>query len=219
LFHLIDKVENSEVNTTQIESFLPNIYEKLSNFSREELIQKFVSLEFNSFLSYYENAPDLNNMSSRDRDRDRDGGRSSGRRGYSDENMTRFFINLGRKDRLNPAKLMGLINEQGLNKNVSIGAIDILDTFSFFEIDKDYESQTLDAFAANNPEFNGRRVNVEITKTDRKGGGRRRGGGNRRNNRDRDSSRGFGRSRNNGGKPQGRRDKKDFGRSRKNHKN
>lgn len=193
LFHLIDKIEKSEVNTAEIDSFLPSIYEKLSNFSREELIQKFVSLEFNSFLSYYENAPDLNKISSRDGDRDR----SSGRSRMSNENMTRFFINLGRKDRLNPAKLMGLINEQGIDKNVEIGAIDILDTFSFFEIDNNYESKTLEVFEKNRPDFNGRSVNVEITK-ERKGGGRRRrnDGGNRRRRNNDSPSRGFGRTRN-----------------------
>ncbi len=189
LFHLIDKVENTEINTTKIDAFLPSIYEKLEEFSREELIKKFVSLEFNSFLSYYENAPDLNNMPSRDRDDRRSGGR------MSNENMSRFFINLGRKDKLNPAKLMGLINEQGIDKNVEIGAIDILDTFSFFEIDKNFESQTLDAFASNNSDFNGRRVNVEITK-ERKGGRRSGGSGGGRRRGD-SPNRGFGRSRNN----------------------
>lgn len=163
LFHLIDKVHNTEVNTDQIEGFLPGIYEKLEDLTREELIQKFVSLEFNTFLSYYENAADLNNLSSKDNSR----GRSSS------ENMTRFFINLGRKDRLNPAKLIGLINDQNIGDKIEIGAIDILDTFSFFEIDKNFEKETLDAFAANDPDFNGRSVNIEITKNDRSGGGGR----------------------------------------------
>ncbi|MGG8497450.1 DEAD/DEAH box helicase [Tenacibaculum sp. TC6] len=164
LFHLIDKVENTQVNESEIETFLPSIYEKLAGLTREELIQKFVSVEFNSFLSYYENAPDLNDLSSRENSR----GISS------NENMTRFFINLGRKDRLNPAKLMGLINEQNIGEKVEIGAIDILDTFSFFEIDKDFEDRTLECFEENRPDFNGRTVNVEITKTDRGGGGNRR---------------------------------------------
>ncbi|WP_299715582.1 DEAD/DEAH box helicase [uncultured Tenacibaculum sp.] len=196
LFHLIDKIEQSEVNSAEIDSFLPSIYEKLSSFSREELIQKFVSLEFNSFLSYYENAPDLNKINDRGRDRDSSSGRGSR---MSSDNMTRFFINLGRKDRLNPAKLMGLINEQGIDKNVEIGAIDILDTFSFFEIDNNYEAFTLEAFEKSRPEFNGRNVNIEITK-ERKG--RRRSSSSRRRSgggSDRSSgggNRGFGRTRN-----------------------
>ena len=40
--HLIDKVQNIEVNTNQIEAFLPSIYEKLEGLSREELIQKLI---------------------------------------------------------------------------------------------------------------------------------------------------------------------------------
>ena len=198
LFHLIDKVHNTEVNTDQIEGFLPGIYEKLEDLTREELIQKFVSLEFNTFLSYYENAADLNNLSSKDNSR----GRSSS------ENMTRFFINLGRKDRLNPAKLIGLINDQNIGDKIEIGAIDILDTFSFFEIDKNFEKETLDAFATNDPDFNGRSVNIEITKTDRGNGGgrkpRRSGGGNfsgrgrrsgDKNDKPTDSKKSFGRRR------------------------
>ena len=92
--------------------------------------------------------------------------------------MTRFFINIGRKDSLNPGKLIGLINEQNIGDKVEIGAIDILDTFSFFEIDKNYEDATLAAFLDNQPDFDGRSVNVEITKKERGGG--RRGGGDRK---------------------------------------
>ena len=166
LMHLIDKVNSIEVKQSEIENFLPSIYNKLEGLSREELIQKFVSLEFNTFLSYYENARDLNDLSSKD----------TGRNGRgSNENMTRFFINIGRKDSLNPARLIGLINDQKITDNIEIGAIDILDTFSFFEIDKKFEEQTLNSFSENQPEFSGRGVNIEITKKER-GGGRRRGG-------------------------------------------
>jgi len=165
LMHLIDKVKGIEVKESEIENFLPSIYEKLEGLSREELIQKFVSLEFNSFLSYYENAQDLNDLSSKDNRRNGRG---------TNENMTRFFINIGRKDSLNPAKLIGLINDQDITPNIEIGAIDILDTFSFFEIDKKFQEQTLSCFAKNQPEFSGRGVNIEITKKER--GGKRRGG-------------------------------------------
>ena len=104
----------------------------------------------------------------------KDSGKSSGK--GSSENMTRFFINLGRKDKLNPARLIGLINEQNITEALDIGAIDILDTFSFFEVDKNFQDETLTAFEANQPDFNGRNVNIEITKKEKPtGGGRRRG--------------------------------------------
>ncbi len=157
LMHLIDRVKTIDVNNSQIESFLPKIYEKLDGLSREELIQRFVSLEFNSFLSYYENSRDLNELIEEKRGKGR----------ASSENMTRFFINLGRKDKLNPARLIGLINDQNIGEAIDIGAIDILDTFSFFEVEKEFESETLDAFEKNTPDFNGRTVNIEITKKEK----------------------------------------------------
>jgi ATP-dependent RNA helicase DeaD len=76
---------------------------------------------------------------------------------------------------LNPGKLIGLINEQNIGDKIEIGAIDILATFSFFEIDKNFEDATLEAFSSNQPDFDGRSVNIEITKKERSGGGRRGG--------------------------------------------
>jgi len=164
LMHLIDRVKNTVVNESEIQEFLPSIYKKLEDFSREELVKKFVSLEFNTFLSYYENSKDLNDLS-----------RESSKTRATSENMTRFFINIGRKDSLNPAKLIGLINDQHIGNKIEIGAIDILDTFSFFEIDKNFEEKTLEVFASNQPDFEGRTVNIEITKKERSGNERRDG--------------------------------------------
>lgn len=209
ILHLIDRVKTIEVNENEIEGFLPQINDKLAGLDREELIKRFVSLEFNAFLSYYENAQDLNDLS-------KDGGGKSGK--ASSENMTRFFINLGRKDKLNPARLIGLINDQNITEALDIGAIDILDTFSFFEVDKNFEQETLAAFDNNRPEFSGRSVNIEITKKEKTGGGRRK---RRRPFKDSPNRSRSGRSndRNGGGRSNDRRKNSDpsagFGRKRK----
>ncbi|MBS3993183.1 MAG: DEAD/DEAH box helicase [Bacteroidetes bacterium] len=174
LFKLIDKVKTVEVNEEQIADYLTVIYEKLGSLDRDELIKKFVSIEFNSFLSYYEDAEDLNiSVSSKSKD-GRDGSKGDK---YSSENFTRYFINLGRKDQINPARLIGVINEQNITKNLEIGHIDILDSFSFFEADKAFTDETLQKL--NGVLFNGRRISVEITTTPKKGrndrSGRRKG--------------------------------------------
>ena len=195
LMNLIDKVQNTQVNESEMEEFLPSIYEKLESLDREELIKKFVSLEFNTMLKYYENSKDLNDLSSRDNSRAR----------ATNENMTRFFINIGRKDSLNPGKLIGLINDQNIGDKVEIGSIDILDTFSFFEIDKNFEEATLSAFLENEPDFDGRSVNVEITKKERGGSGARRGGGSRKPFGKKDGGGGFGRRRGSEGSSSSRR--------------
>ncbi|MCF6358654.1 MAG: DEAD/DEAH box helicase [Draconibacterium sp.] len=79
LFSLIDGVEKVEVNEIQIAEFMPVIYKKLAWLEREELIKHFVSVEFNRFLEYYANAPDLNVDESRHNTRDYDRGERRGR--------------------------------------------------------------------------------------------------------------------------------------------
>ena len=148
LFSLIGKVKNTEVNHKEIDKYLERIYESVGDLSKEEIIQKFVSVEFNRFLHFYAGARDLN------KDTDKKG------RTIHDH-MTRFFINLGRKDGLRPASLIGLINEQNIDNNVEIGQIEILDTFSFFEIDKDYAEDLIAVFK--NVYFDDRKVNIEIS--------------------------------------------------------
>ena len=83
-FSLIDRVEKVEVNDEQIGEFMPVILKKLAWLEREELIKHFVSVEFNRFLKYYQNAPDINVDESREResgrgDRDRGRGRDRDR--------------------------------------------------------------------------------------------------------------------------------------------
>lgn len=161
LFKLIEKVKDVEVNQEQIDPYLESIYEQLKGIDHDELIKRFVSIEFNQFLSYYEDAEDLNGDDSRERKR---GG---------DENFTRFYINIGKMDGLNPLKLMGLINENLKKRDVEIGQIEILKSFSFFEIDKAYADKILEVFK--HSEFGGRSLIVEVT-TKPKGGGRRKSG-------------------------------------------
>jgi len=208
LLKLIDKVHDIKVNETEINEFLPSIYEKLEGLDREELIKRFVSLEFNTFLSYYENAPDLN-----DSDQMRRNDKDSRGKSRDDENMTRFFINIGRKDKLNPARLIGLVNDQDIAKNIEIGQIEILDTFSFFELDKNYTEETIAAFQKGDVDFEGRSVNVEKTEKKRTG----RGGGGGRGRRDGGNS-GGGRRRSGGDRKEGGGNFSGFGRKRSDNK-
>lgn len=167
IFNQVDKVENVEIDESQIGPFMDEIYKKLEWLNREELIKKFVSVEFNRFLAYYKGAKDLNQSDrsrddSRDsRDRKRKGddrkGRDRGERGDRDrgerrdrnraeENFTRLFINVGSSNDLNPGSLIGLINEHSKERNVDIGRIEIMKNFSFFEVDSAFEKNILKSF-------------------------------------------------------------------------
>ncbi len=154
LFNLVSKVEKVNVEDAKIEEFLPAIYKKLEWLSREELIKHFVSVEFNQFLNYYKDADDLNIPVST-----KNGKESRGR--DRNKSFTRFYINLGEKNRLNPARLMGILNENTQNRSLEIGKIDIMKKFSFFEVDKKFEGDVLQAFK--NADFEGIPLVVEIS--------------------------------------------------------
>ena len=135
LYKLIDSIEHVKVDEKQIEPFLPAIYEKLEWLSREELIKHFVSAEFNRFLDYYKNAKDLNVNESSKKEKGKKG-KSGSERKRGQQSLTRLYINAGSKDNLNPARLIGIVNEGLDSGNAEIGKIEILKKFSFFEIEE-----------------------------------------------------------------------------------
>jgi len=171
LMKLIDKVVATDVNN-QIDNYIPAIEEKLAHLNKEELIKHFVSTEFNRFLSFYKNAPDLNvsgNPKTRknergDQKRPDRGDRKNKRRertGHAEEGYTRFFINLGNEKDLQAHNLIGLINEYTRNRNIPVGKIDIMRRFSFFEVSSDFENDVLNGFQ--DAFWNGNDVNVEVS--------------------------------------------------------
>ena len=138
LFSLIERVKNIEVNEDQISEFMPKIMELVADMDHEELIKKFVSVEFNRFLEYYSGAGDINvTQGSRERDRSK---------GNSESGYTKYFVNHGTKTGLNPKALINLINEHYPEKKIDIGRIDIQKTVSFFEVDSQYENDLTKAF-------------------------------------------------------------------------
>ncbi|MCK5058018.1 MAG: DEAD/DEAH box helicase, partial [Candidatus Aminicenantes bacterium] len=149
LYHHIDRMEKVDVYNEEIESFLPTIYKKLEWLDREELIKRFVSIEFNYFLDYYKNTHDINVDIKSDKKRDE-------RRETSD--MCRFFINTGRKDNLTPQLLIGLVNDISRRLSIRIGKIDIMHSFSFFEADENHKDDILRGL--NKMAFKGRQIRV-----------------------------------------------------------
>ena len=162
LYALIDKIKNIEVDNEKIEPFLSSIHKKLDGLDRDQLIKHFVYAEFSRFISYYKNARDVNVFSVKKSSRSRTDRKSRGRDNSSKNNFTRFHINIGTKHRLNPLKLISLINES-LNSDIhEIGKIEILKTFSFFEIDSIVSQELLETL--NETKFNNVKVKVDISK-------------------------------------------------------
>ncbi len=215
LLGLIERMQNTDVNHEEVDKFLPVLHEKLGDIDKEELLKRFISLEFNRFFDYYKKQKDLTSVDSRDdrgmgdrKDRDRDSGvrreRSSSRgrddrdkrgdrrersAGNSDrrddthisnpettsvnedieQGFSRFFVNLGYKDGVNPRDIIELINTCSDKKNINIGKIELMKSFSFFEADKKYTSNILQS--VNNVNVNNKDIFVELALEDPKASG------------------------------------------------
>ncbi len=182
LFHLANDIAKAEINH-EIDSYLPSINEVLENFSKEELIKKFFSVEFSRFHNYYKKAKDLNAINEK-------GGE------YSNDGSTRYFINVGEKDGFDWMKLKDFLKEVLELGSDSLSRVDVKESFSFFNTNAEHQEKVLEVFEDFRME--GRKVNVEISK----GSGRKGGGGRRR----RDNGGGFkGKRRSDGFKPKGKR--------------
>ena len=150
LFNFVDKIEKVKVNEAEIERLLPSIFRKLEWLEKEDIIKRMVSLEFNRLIEYYQQAEEIvepKEGSSRGqkgdygkRGNDRDGGSRQAEKGYA-----RLFINVGKMDGINPAMLMGFINDHVKGK-VPIGRIDLLKSFSFFEVPEELAPKIVKSF-------------------------------------------------------------------------
>ncbi len=161
LLHMADRLEKIEIDHKEIDSFLPEIYEKLEWLSREELIKHFVALEFNRFLDYYKDAEDLNAPVEGKKGRDRDekpGKRERTRERGVEAGFIRFMINLGHRDSVNPRDLIGLINRCTRGRHVEIGRINLMKNVSWFEVDSRHGKDIMNGFSG--VEYNRREISV-----------------------------------------------------------
>ena len=145
----------------------------LSNFSKEELVHQLLQFQLKDLALYYKNNNDLaaqklkaeseTRESRRDRrgkDRDRDKGSRKSRK--NNENMVRFFFNLGKRDKLKKTDVLDIINQatKKSKKRADIGDIEVLEKFSFFEVEKSFEKDILNNIAA--MKFKGKEMRAEV---------------------------------------------------------
>lgn len=142
LYSVLDRLERVEVNEDDIAEYLPMALKKLSWLDKDELIKRFVSLEFNRFIEYYKSAQDLNVTPSQGREE-----RESKKQRRSSADYTRFHINIGTKRGMTVPRLLGMINDATHDKSIDIGRIDLQRNFSFFEIENSAVDKVKEAFA------------------------------------------------------------------------
>ena len=166
---LANKIHDTEINH-EIDPYLNDINTLFEDVTKDELIKKFFSVEFTRFFNYYKKSKDLNTQSN-----------SSHDEGRSNDNSTRFFINIGSKDGYDWMKLKDFLRDTLQLNQDDVYKVDVKDSFAFFNTDVAHKDKVLEFFT--DFKQDGRFINVEITEKksrDRNrggGGGRRSGGG------------------------------------------
>ncbi|MBA4275520.1 DEAD/DEAH box helicase [Flavobacterium sp.] len=163
LLHLATKIKDTEVDH-EIDNYLPAINNVLEGLSKEELIKKMVSVEFNRFINYYKKTRDISSQSSGSRDRDDREPRENNNGG-----ATRYFVNIGSRDNFDWMSLKDYLKETLDLGRDDVFKVDVKEGFSFFNTDPEHTDRVMEIL--NNVQLEGRRINVEISKND--GGGRR----------------------------------------------
>ena len=135
LYKVMDQIVKTDVDDEEIAPFMQDIQRYFEYIDKEELIKKIVSMEFGKFLSYYADAPEIEEVNSK-----REEGRGKGEDGRGRKQPTptskgykKLFINLGKKDGFYPGELMQTLN-RFVGGRQEVGHIDLLDTISYFEV-------------------------------------------------------------------------------------
>ena len=164
LIKVIDDIEKVKVIEEEIETFSPGIYRKLDWLDKEDLIKRVVSLEFNRFLDYYKNAPEIEQPKANEKKSEAKESRKGdkekvGRK--AEKGYTRLFLNLGKTDGFYTNQIIDLVNRNLREERIQIGRIALMQNFSFFEVIQEQAPQVLKAL--NKVVLSGgRKVCVEI---------------------------------------------------------
>jgi ATP-dependent RNA helicase DeaD len=157
LLHLVQEIENVEVKEEILE-YTDLVYEKWKDLSKEEIIQKVLSAEFNRFLDYYRHAPDLNVQAEESRKGDREG-YSNATAQKVEKGYKWVKMNVGFRQNVTTRHLLRLASSLGIGKK-SVGKIDLRKEVTFIAI----SSSAAQFFAdeMNNMEYRGNRLRAEV---------------------------------------------------------
>lgn len=171
LLHLVEKLKATEIQHADIDRFLPAAYERLKTLSKEDIIARFVSAEFNRFLSYYRDATDIN--VSQKKEMKAMPSSSATKPG----GLTRLSVNLGKMEKFNARKLQAYLLETANIAKLHIADVDVQLCNSYFEVDTQFAEVLIARFGKE--KYAQRRVRIDYAERGGRGNypGKRYAGG------------------------------------------
>ena len=141
----------------------------LSAFSKEELVHQLLQFQLKDMALYYRDNNDLavqklkeENHKEGRRDRSRRDRKDGRKPRKNNADMIRFFFNLGNRDKLKKTDMLDIINQatKKSKKRADIGDIEILEKFSFFEVEKSFKNEVLNNISS--LKFRGKEMRAEV---------------------------------------------------------
>lgn len=149
--------------------FDDNLIPDLSTFSKEELVHQLLQFQLKDMALYYRDNNDLaiqklkeENHKEGRRDRSRRDKKDGRKPRKNNADMIRFFFNLGKRDKLKKTDMLDIINQatKKSKKRADIGDIEILEKFSFFEVEKSFKNEVLNNISS--LKFRGKEMRAEV---------------------------------------------------------
>ncbi|MCB0789212.1 MAG: DEAD/DEAH box helicase, partial [Flavobacteriales bacterium] len=156
LMAYLGKLKRVQVDHEALEALLPIAHDQLAEFSKEQLIERFMSVAFDRLLGQFGALPDLNiDLSAKDHTLRND--RPSSRERFTTGRQ--LFINLGREHGFDKGKMLGYIcGISGLSGDM-IGRMYIDQYHAFIDIEPDHFQQVFNSLKGAN--YQGRKVRVD----------------------------------------------------------
>ena len=134
LYHVIDEIERVAVDEDEIAPFMDEVQKRWEWLDKDDLIRRVLSREFGRFLRYYANAPEITEVSTKDKGRPDNHNKKKGEHRTAEEGYVRLFLNIGKIDGMYAREIIGLINKNVRGDKVEVGRIDLMKNFSFVEV-------------------------------------------------------------------------------------
>ncbi len=131
-FSMLERMRNSDVDNKQINPYMDKVCSMLEDMPKEEIVKRFVSLEFNRFLEYYKEAPDLN---ADRKERRKSTSSSQAQKSKNGSEMARVLLNVGKGKKVTNRDVIDLIVRAPGARNAEIGKIEIYRRASSVEVE------------------------------------------------------------------------------------
>jgi ATP-dependent RNA helicase DeaD len=156
LLRVATRIKEATPDPKSNKLFLETFAHSFQDMSKEDILERLLALEVNSSLG------STSLISYKEEEEDKRGGESRRKRGEN-EDFTRLFVNIGKRQKINPGSLIQLFNSVSDGENFPIGKIEIEGGFSFIEVPHHIANKAIELL--HNSKYKGLTLSIEASRS------------------------------------------------------